>query len=162
MSSSKVPVSMIRPPANTRMRWALRTVASRCAITKVVRPFMTSPSAAWTLASVSASSALAGRAQFVVARIRLAYAQVLGDRAVEQQHFLEHDADVAPQAREREGANVHAVDPHGARLRVEGAVEQSERGRFAGAGRPDEGDRFAGQRGEGQISDCGALAVVGK
>ena len=33
-------------------------VASRCAITKVVRPFITSSSAACTLASVSASSAL--------------------------------------------------------------------------------------------------------
>ena len=49
---------MMRPSSNTRMRVALRMVASRCAITKVVRPFITSSSAACTLASVMASSAL--------------------------------------------------------------------------------------------------------
>jgi acetyl-CoA acetyltransferase len=58
VSSSKVPLSMTRPPSNTRMRLALRIVASRCAITKVVRPFITSASAACTRASVSASRAL--------------------------------------------------------------------------------------------------------
>src|SRR4029450_11382696 len=52
--------------------------------------------------------ALARRAQFIVARIGLADAQVLGDRTVEQQDLLENDADVVPQAREPEGANVHA------------------------------------------------------
>jgi hypothetical protein len=46
------------PCSNTRMRVALRTVASRCAITKVVRPFITSLSAAFTCLSVVASSAL--------------------------------------------------------------------------------------------------------
>src|SRR6478672_8679730 len=40
------------------MRVALRMVASRWAMTNVVRPFMTSTSAACTLASVSASRAL--------------------------------------------------------------------------------------------------------
>src|SRR5215475_2054929 len=48
----------MRPPSNTNIRVALRMVASRCAITNVVRPFMTSSSAACTLASVNASSAL--------------------------------------------------------------------------------------------------------
>jgi hypothetical protein len=41
-SSSNVPDSVMRPASNTRMRLALRIVASRCAITKVVRPFITS------------------------------------------------------------------------------------------------------------------------
>ena len=41
-------------------------------------------------------------------------------------------------------------------------MEQRERGRFAGAGGADEGDGLAGQRGEGQIGDRRALAVVGK
>ena len=49
-SSSKLPDSMMRPPSNTRMRVALRMVARRCAITNVVRPFITSTSAACTLA----------------------------------------------------------------------------------------------------------------
>src|SRR5262249_10978659 len=57
-SSSKAPLSTMRPDSNTRIRLALRTVASRCAITKVVRPFMTSARAAWILVSVRASSAL--------------------------------------------------------------------------------------------------------
>ena len=43
---------------NTRMRVALRMVASRCAMTKVVRPLITSSSACVTLASVTGSSAL--------------------------------------------------------------------------------------------------------
>ena len=41
------------------------------------------------------------RAQFVVSRIRLADAQVLRDRAVEQQRLLEHDADIVAQTRQR-------------------------------------------------------------
>ena len=57
-SSSNVPVSTMRPPRNTRMRLALRMVASRCAMTNVVRPFMTSSSAILSRASVSGSSAL--------------------------------------------------------------------------------------------------------
>src|SRR6267378_1973918 len=57
-SSSKVPFSITCPLSNTRMRVALRMVESRWAITKVVRPFITSSRAALTLASVTASSAL--------------------------------------------------------------------------------------------------------
>ncbi len=57
-SSSKVPVSITRPASKTRMRVALRMVESRCAITNVVRPRITSSRAALTLASVTASSAL--------------------------------------------------------------------------------------------------------
>ena len=133
------------------MRVALRMVDSRCAITKVVRSRITSSSAACTLISVVASSALVassrmriggffkqrardrqalalaagehaaaladrrlealrdaldeierlralGRAaQLLVGRVGLADAQVLGDRAVEQQRLLEHHADVAAQ-----------------------------------------------------------------
>ena len=41
-------ISTIRPPSNTRMRVALRIVARRCAMTNVVRFFMTSSSAAST------------------------------------------------------------------------------------------------------------------
>ena len=106
--------------------------------------------------------ALAGRAHLLLGRIGLADAQVLGDRAIEQQHLLEHDADVAAQARQREPANVHAVDLHHARLRIEDAVQQRERRRFAGAGRADQRDGLAGQRGEAQVGDRRPLAVVGE
>src|SRR5665647_1388902 len=57
-SSSNEPASTTRPASNTRMRVALRMVARRCAITKVVRFFITSSSAASTLDSVAVSSAL--------------------------------------------------------------------------------------------------------
>ena len=58
INSSKLPVSTMRPWSNTRMRVALRTVDSRWAITKVVRSFINSSSAACTFISVVASSAL--------------------------------------------------------------------------------------------------------
>ena len=57
-NSSNVPDSTMRPPSNTRMCVALRMVARRCAMTKVVRFFMTSSSAVKTRCSVAASSAL--------------------------------------------------------------------------------------------------------
>src|SRR6478735_5199491 len=57
-SSSKLPLSTMRPRSNTRMRVAFLTVASLWAMTNVVRPFITSLRAAVTLASVAAASAL--------------------------------------------------------------------------------------------------------
>ena len=191
-------------------------VESRCAITKVVRPFITSSSAALTLASVTASSALVASsririggsfssaraidsrcrsppesmrprspawvsnfllaaldeferlrarrrdAHLLFGRVRLADAQIVGDRAVEQQRFLEHHADVPPQRGQLQAADVHAVDLDDAGLRIEGAVQQRDRGRFAGAGRADQRDGLAGQRGEGKVLDRGPLAVIGK
>ena len=98
----------------------------------------------------------------LLGRVGLADPQILGDRAVEQQHLLEHHADIAPQAREREGADVHAVDLHHARLRIEDAVQQRQRRRLAGAGRADQRDGLARQRGEGEIGDRGPLAVIGE
>ena len=86
-----------------------------------------------------------------IGRVRLADAQVLGDRAVEQQRFLIDHADVVAQRGELERADVHAVDLDGAGLRIEGAMQQRERGRFAGAGRADQRDRFARQHREAEI-----------
>ena len=63
---------------------------------------------------------------------------------------------------ERERPDVHAVDGDEARLRVEGAVEERERGGFAAAGRADQSDAVAGERGETQIRDGCALAVIGE
>ena len=97
--------------------------------------------------------ALAGAAHLLLGRIRLADAQVLGHRAIEQQHFLEHDADVAAQSRQREPADIHAVDLDRAGLRIEGAVQQRQCRRFAGAGGADQRDGFARQRRESQVGD---------
>ena len=49
-----------------------------------------------------------------------------------------------------------------ARLRVERAVKKRNGGRFAGAGRADERDRFARQRLEVQIRRRHPLAVIGE
>ena len=84
------------------------------------------------------------------------------DRAVEQQRLLKHDADIAAQPGERQRADVHAVDGDDAGLRIEGAVQERERRGFAAAGRADQRNAVAGQRGEAQVRDGGALAVIGK
>ena len=47
-------------------------------------------------------------------------------------------------------------------LRIEHAVQQRQRGRLAGAGRADQRDGLARQRGEVQVGDRGALAVIGE
>src|SRR5665213_3579608 len=137
------------------MRVASRTVASRCAMTKVVRPFITSSSASVTRASVTGSRALVASsririggslskaramasrwrsppesrrvAHVGVAGVRLADAQILGDRAVEQQRLLEHDADIVAQPGEREIADIDAIDFDKARLRIEHAVQERQR-----------------------------------
>ena len=197
-SSSKPPASITRPSRNTTMRVALRMVASRCAITKVVRSFITSSSAACTLVSVWASSAevassririggffkkragdrqpltlAAGQETAALAddgvqacrgcvrrnrapgRARSASSisssvasglprgEILADRAVEQQHFLEHHADVPAQRRELHLAQVDAVDGDAAGLRIEDAMQQRQRRGLAGAGRSDQRDHFA-------------------
>ena len=89
-------------------------------------------------------------------------AQVLGDRAVEQQHLLEHHADIPPQRRQLQRADIHAVDLDDAGLRIEGAMQQRDRGRFAGAGRADQRDGLAGQGGKRNVLDRRPLAVIGK
>src|ERR1700683_560963 len=103
-----------------------------------------------------------GVADFGVGGVRLADAQVLRDRSVEQQSLLEHDADVAAQPDQLEVADIGAVDRDLTRLRIEGAIEQRQRRRLAAAGRPDQRDAVAGQRLEGQIGNCGTLVVIGK
>ncbi len=102
------------------------------------------------------------RAHLLFRSVGLADDQVLLDRPVEQQRLLKHHADVVAQARKLDAANVHPVDLDDARLRIEGAVQQRERRRFAGAGRADQRDRLAGQRRERHVGDRGPLAVVGE
>src|SRR5262249_58969909 len=64
----------------------------------------------------------------VLGRVGLADAQVLGDRAVEQQALLKHHTDVAAERRELDRADVAAVDLDPSRLPVEAAVQERKRG----------------------------------
>ena len=57
--------------------------------------------------------------------------EVAGDRAGEQEHVLQHDADVAAQRREIPVAHVDAVDQDAAALHVVDAVEQLDHRRLA-------------------------------
>ena len=57
----------MRPASSTRIRSAFTTVASRWAITRQVRPFISRSSASWTAASESESSA-----EVASSRIRMA------------------------------------------------------------------------------------------
>ena len=106
--------------------------------------------------------ALGRLAQLLVGCVRIADAQVLGDRAVEQQRLLIDHADIVAQRRELHGADVHAVDFDRAGLRIERAMQQRERGRLAGAGGADERDGLARQHRERKVRDGGALAVIGE
>ena len=106
--------------------------------------------------------ALGSRAQFLVGGVGLADAQVLRNRAVEQQRFLKHHADIPAQRRECHAADVHAVDLDEARLRIERAMQQRDRGGFAGTGFSDQSEGLSRQRGERDVLNGGALAVIGE
>ena len=66
--------------------------------------------------------------QLFIGRVRLADAQIVRDRTIEQQRFLEHHANISAQCGERQAADIHAVDPDEARLRIEGAMQKRDRG----------------------------------
>ena len=85
-----------------------------------------------------------GGAHFFVGGVRFADAEIVGDRSVEQQRFLEHHADIPPQRRQRQPAHIHPVDLDEPRLRVEGAMQQGDRGRFTGTRGPYQRDGFTG------------------
>ena len=185
-------------------------------MTKVVRPLITSLSAAVTFASVAASSALVASSRIRIGgsfnsaraidsrwrsppesmrprsptvefspspwrsmnssasarwqackdlrigRVRIADAQILGDRAVEQKRLLEDHADIAPETRELDVADVATVDADLAGLRIVDAVEQRHRRRFACAGRADERNGLAWLCLEGKVLDRRSLAVIGE
>ena len=68
---------------------------------------------------------------------------VLADRAGEEEDILLHDADLAPQRRERHVADIDAVDRDAARIDLVEAGQQRADRRLARAGWTDEGDRLA-------------------
>ncbi len=69
---------------------------------------------------------------------------VVGNRVREQERLLRHEADGAAQDRERDLADVDAVDEHRARRRIVQAREQADQRRLAGAGTTDERDGLPG------------------
>ena len=73
-----------------------------------------------------------------------AVGDVLADRAAEEEDILLHDADLAPQRGQRHVADVDAVDGDAPRVDLVEAGQQRADRRLAGAGRTDEGHRFAG------------------
>ena len=71
-----------------------------------------------------------------------------GDRVVEQERVLEHDADGAAQRVQRHVADVDAVEHDATAVDVVEARDQAGDGRLAAAGWPDQGDRLAGSYAE--------------
>ena len=80
----------------------------------------------------------------VVGRVRAGDAQVVGDRAVEQEALLGHDDDALAQRRERRVAQIDAAERDRPVVRVVQARHQLGHRRLAGAGRADERQTLAG------------------
>ena len=72
-----------------------------------------------------------------LAGIRMAVANVVADRAVQQRGVLRHHADLRPQAFLGQPGDVLPVDQDAAALRPVEAEQQMHEGRFAGAGAAD-------------------------
>jgi len=83
-----------------------------------------------------------------VGRRRVAEADVLADREVEEDALLEDRPDLPAQRVERRPAQVDAVVGHAPAPRVVEAQQQGERGRLAAAARPDQ--RHGGAGGDRQ------------
>src|SRR3712207_3565127 len=73
------------------------------------------------------------------------------DRPVEDQRLLQHDGYVLAQGPERQGAQVVAVEPYRARVRVVEAQQQPGSGGFSRPAGPHERQRLAGARREGDV-----------
>ena len=82
-----------------------------------------------------------------------AEADVLLDRAGEQERILQHDAEAAAQIVEIHVADVDAVDADRALLHVVEAQQQRDDRGLAGAGVADDGDGLAGFDGEGDVAE---------
>ena len=71
-------------------------------------------------------------------------ADILGNRAGEQENILRHGRNLAAQRAQITRLDIRAVNPNRALLRVIQPVQQVDRRGFAAAGMPDNGDFFAG------------------
>ncbi len=74
-----------------------------------------------------------GVAHLLVGRVRPREADVVGDRAREQERILQHHAQLPAVAAQLHVAHVDAVDPHGSLARVVEARDQLGHGRLAAA-----------------------------
>ena len=83
------------------------------------------------------------RHHLVVGGFRLAVADIVHDRAVEQRDILRHHADGFAQAVLRDAGDVLAVEQDAAALRIVEALQKREHGRFAAAGMADQADALA-------------------
>ena len=89
----------------------------------------------------------------VVRDTAVAEADVVGDRAREQMHVLEHEAEHAAQLREIELADVDAVNRDPPSLNVVEPKQQIDQRRLAGAGRADDAHAFTGSNFEADVSE---------
>jgi hypothetical protein len=102
------------------------------------------------------------RDDLVHRRVELAVANVVGDRAREQQRLLEDHADLVAQRLELEVADVVPVDRDPAALGVVEADEHADEGRLAGARRADDRHALAGPDGERDVVQRVVAALVGE
>src|SRR6185437_17131762 len=79
----------------------------------------------------------------VIARLRPAVANVLGDRAMQQRGVLRHHRDMRAETLLRHTRDIGAVDQDTAALDLVEAQQQIDERRFAGAGMADEADALA-------------------
>jgi hypothetical protein len=101
-----------------------------------------------------------GRLDLGVGRIGLGDADIVGDRAVEQEGVLRHQRDLSAQGIEAHVANVDAADADRARARIEEAQQQRGDGGLAGARRADERDPLAFGDREAHAVERGAVGAV--
>src|SRR6266851_7186782 len=102
-------------------------------------------------------SGLRGGYHLRLRRVRLRVEEVVADRGMEEEGVLEDHPDLAAQRFEREIANVVAVQPDGAELRiVETGQQVGDRG-LAGTGRADQRRQLAGLDLEGNVFERRAI-----
>src|SRR5262249_19233121 len=92
-------------------------------------------------------------------RARPAVADVLGDGAAEEHHVLRYDRHLTTVSRQVVLGGGPAVDAHGTGFGLVVAQQKGDERRFAGPGRPDEGDALAGRDAQGNAAqDLGLWA----
>src|SRR5438552_11089491 len=84
-----------------------------------------------------------GLADLIIARIRAAEADVLGDRLGEEKRLLRDHSDPVAQLTQPNRLHGLAIDENGSRRRLERARDEREQRRLAAAGASDDADRLA-------------------
>ena len=111
--------------------------------------------------NVVGARGLGGGDDVVDRRVGPTVRDVVSDRDREEERLVEDHADVVAQARQRDVADVAAVDPHRAIGDVVEASEQARDGALAGAGAPDDGDGLTRVQVQIEVLEhVGAVGVV--